>query len=466
MRRWLDKTSLEWQELPKPGAPGEILRQKSFDPTPVRSSRFPELFLKLPDSHKYKYYVGLCTDVGWRVPVASGFLPREPDVDAPPQVRGYHALTLMLLFRPRRLMQDFVMEIVGGDVASLSEDDAWRRVADEYLRWRQHDIDAVAAPYQRRDKAMLHPFPEFDSKVWWACMISQKLRNYNAARARHLHEGSQEPRDLSHLPEYEACVPASEFRTTGACLGSEGEGASSDSESDKSCPSDAGASKQPPKILCKSSRSDAPPSLLCGHMLEGFTVDSFHAPPQHVHARNLEGQYLLDFSERVRHALPLVENLYDRLAIVTSIDIPVDDALQAATQQKSFFKRVDKYELLHADADTFPSRAPNDPFNVRLSEAQTRLCESPHVPSSTVVMEAAFFLLAQGFLNIPDTGTINVKQARAFLWNAAWLQSHMTAKWVAEDKLPDDVLDASSHSFEGYCLAIMGPGGTGQKLQC
>ena len=84
-----------------------------------------------------------------------------------------------------------------------------------------------------------------------------------------------------------------------------------------------------------------------------------------------------------------MENLYDRLATVTSMDIPVDDALRGATQQKSFFKRVDNYELLHADADTFPSRAPNDPFNVKLSEAQTRLCESLHVPSTTVVMQAA-----------------------------------------------------------------------------
>ena len=69
----------------------------------------------------------------WRVPVVKGFLPRAPEADASPQLRGYHALTLMLLFRPYRLMHDFIMEIVGRDVASLSEDDAWRKVSDEYL---------------------------------------------------------------------------------------------------------------------------------------------------------------------------------------------------------------------------------------------------------------------------------------------------------------------------------------------
>ena len=49
--------------------------------------------------------------------------------------------------------------------------------------------------------------------------------------------------------------------------------------------------------------------------------------------------------------------------------------------------------------------------------------------SSTVVMEAAFFLLQEGLLDIPGVGGINVKQARAFLWNAAWLQEHMLKVW-------------------------------------
>ena len=39
--------------------------------------------------------------------------------------------------------------------------------------------------------------------------------------------------------------------------------------------------------------------------------------------------------------------------------------------------------------------------------------------SPTVVMEAAFYLLLEGVLNIQDIGEVNVKQARAFLWNAA-----------------------------------------------
>ena len=43
------------------------------------------------------------------------------------------------------------------------------------------------------------------------------------------------------------------------------------------------------------------------------------------------------------------------------------------------------------------------------------------IPPDTIVMAAAFYLLEAGLLHVPDIGSINVKQARAFLWNAAWL---------------------------------------------
>ncbi len=57
---------------------------------------------------------------------------------------------------------------------------------------------------------------------------------------------------------------------------------------------------------------------------------------------------------------------------------------------------------------------------------------------------------------------MNVKQARAFLWNAAWLQQHMIEVWITEDALPADAATPLSLKFEQYCLAIMGPGGTGK----
>ena len=78
-------------------------------------------------------------------------------------------------------------------------------------------------------------------------------------------------------------------------------------------------------------------------------------------------------------------------------------------------------------------------------------------------MEAAFHLLfAEGLLNVQDLGQINVKQARAFLWNAAWLQEHMSVQWRNEGIPQADLPGDGARHFADFALAIMGPGGTGK----
>ena len=74
-------------------------------------------------------------------------------------------------------------------------------------------------------------------------------------------------------------------------------------------------------------------------------------------------------------------------------------------------------------------------------------------------------MIKQGVLNIPDTGTVNVKQARAFLWNAAWLQEYMNKIWqdgafpAASVRTPRQ---KTQEAFSTVRLAIIGPGGTGK----
>ena len=105
----------------------------------------------------------------------------------------------------------------------------------------------------------------------------------------------------------------------------------------------------------------------------------------------------------------------------------------------------------------------SDEFEKKLSGAIKVMKENgAYTPSTIVIMEAAFELLQSGLLNIPDVGSLNVKQARAFLWNAVWLQHYMNELWQADDKLPSDTWDSTAHKFHNYALAIVGPGGTGQ----
>ena len=102
------------------------------------------------------------------------------------------------------------------------------------------------------------------------------------------------------------------------------------------------------------------------------------------------------------------------------------DAVNAAERQQSFFKAVDGFQLEGMDATHEKPKAST--FGKKLHRAvETLPAVYRHTP--TVVMEAAYTLLQQGLLNIPDVGIINVKQARAFPWNAARLQEYMNAKW-------------------------------------
>ena len=67
-----------------------------------------------------------------------------------------------------------------------------------------------------------------------------------------------------------------------------------------------------------------------------------------------------------------------------------------------------------------------DDFDQQLQRSVKKM-QKTYVPSETVVMEAAFYLIKDGILNTPDFGVVNVKQARAFPWNAARLQEHMNS---------------------------------------
>ena len=60
---------------------------------------------------------------------------------------------------------------------------------------------------------------------------------------------------------------------------------------------------------------------------------------------------------------------------------------------------------------------------------------------------------------------MNVKQARACLWNAAWLQEFMNKRWNTDEVSSAGVRVPRSKTQEAFatmCLAIVGPGGTGK----
>ena len=181
-----------------------------------------------------------------------------------------------------------------------------------------------------------------------------------------------------------------------------------------------------------------------------------------IHARNVEGIYWNDFSAQVSRSFPETSLESPERAEEVSWSVSSGRAIAAAEKQQLFFKAVDKYELEphQTSASVGPSRR-KDPYDLALAAAVDKLPKS-YRKTNTVVMEAAFFLLQQGLLNIPDVGTINVKQARAFLWNAAWLQEHMNDVWNADTPVPMVTVRKNKLDAACFSLAIVGPGGTGK----
>ena len=199
-------------------------RQRSFRAEPVKSRSMPELPLldaSLKPIHEYDYYVHLVTESPWKVPVLHVKMPGVPDVNAKPYEKGIYALFLMLLFRSHRLVPEIAKPPRAGRGLTTQrisdeeqEEDAWTAVYEEFVRWRTHEIDSVAEPYFQSDPTKHLPQPMLHGngddprrRVWWACMISEKLRNYDAAMRKHQVEAFLVPQDLEVLPTYEQTTP-------------------------------------------------------------------------------------------------------------------------------------------------------------------------------------------------------------------------------------------------------------------
>jgi len=463
--------TMSWKELPSPAGPQ---RQRSYVQEPVKSRTLPEFSLLDASKntiHKYGFYVHLLTDTAWNVPVLYCRMPRVPDASAKPMEKGFYGLFLMILFRSHRRVEDLVHPIFTREGVPGLEDDAWVTVDNAFQRWKRDEVDRLAAPYVTKKAGVGRTAPTFGSDEWWACAIYEKLRNYEAAMRKHNVEAYAVPQNLSGLPDYKLAPGLQQ------CDEEKG-AAPPDNESDSSlepaarrdCPEDEAEDfpQQRPRVPGSTAE---PLATRCGELPTGSRVEDFHDPPLRTQRRNCEGRYWQDFAAQARETFPKTYEEGIALARPESLQIDTADALAAVDRQKAFFQSVDKFE---ENVDAFEeARAPvvdtsagtsKDNFDKALHITMTNMPTSYARKSDTIVMEAAFYLIEQGLLNIPDVGGINVKQARAFLWNAAWLQEYMLAQWREAGDLPRVLTEPRNprNNFKNFCLAIMGAGGTGK----
>ena len=181
---------------------------------------------------------------------------------------------------------------------------------------------------------------------------------------------------------------------------------------------------------------------------------------------NREAKYWNKFGEQMAVVyMDQSVNATPQGAVDRSWHIDSGEALRAAEQQKKFFKAMYGFTietLSGADTTSSSSTRTADPYDQVISVAMAKMPQS-YTWTQTIVMEAALHLLTEGLLNVPDVGCINVKQARAFLWNAAWLQefrNNLECRLASEYRQVQQT--SKSIEVDSFHLAIIGAGGTGK----
>ena len=207
-------------------------------------------------------------------------------------------------------------------------------------------------------------------------------------------------------------------------------------------------------------RARDPVSELCGTMPDGCDLNDIVNPLSLQKSRSSEAKYVVDFIKEVTDRIPTQQASADTSTTFHTERLSKNLSLQAADEQKQFFEMVDRFtEDPDGPPQIFKDTKP-DALQGCIDRAITHLSAAPP-RSRTSVVQAALFLLERGVLNIPDVGCINVKQARALLWNALWLQDVMNREWELEDPSSADHSSGGSLA-DGFQFALMGPGGTGK----
>ena len=452
----------------------------------VMSKQYPELPLLHPTSHQpirvHEYFIRLRTHESWRVPILYGAFPKGEQEASSDQERGMLALFLLTLFRPHRNDVELLGEINIHDPPEETSSEPWTSLYVEYKRWRENDIDAVAATYFDRSATEALPEPAFDSTEWWACMVSQSLRNMDMLLSRHHGAEFNVPKDISTLPETAAPQDADGY------AGAEPSEPAGDEDDDcwrphvEQWPEAECPASDVEEINKQESHKFPPPEVSrCGDLPAGTTLEGLHSTP-HA-ARSQEAIYARGFQESMQRGT--TGSRSSELAVAKLVEdelLPTDaaGAALAVAGQIEYFKAIDRYEAdpsildggctakqgepMEAPGTTSMSAPATSPGELkqraRLSLQQSGI--SPSVRSETIVLEAAIHLINTGATTVRYTGEVSVKMSRALIWWGCWLQYHMHRLWFDEGSISSPPSDGATSLFHNFQFALIGPGGTGK----
>lgn len=184
-----------------------------------------------------------------------------------------------------------------------------------------------------------------------------------------------------------------------------------------------------------------------------------------------EARYLRQFMLRAAQSLPLCSEAPVHLADLDGTECALySEVVQASFKEQSlFFKDLDRATVTPHDV-AMAERFEED-LGKKLAKDTATGWMTPMLtdfdaattshPSETIVMEAAFYLIASTLLRIPGTDYVNVKQAIALLQYARWIQCCKTKEWQDQGQLLP-AIDQASLAFQ-LRLVLIGAAGTGKS---
>ena len=249
----------------------------------------------------------------------------------------------MLLFRPHRSIRAlFGRNTITAPLSTRSPMDmdvAWKTIYEEFLRWRKEDIEGIAKRYTARDSSHPQlPAPLFDSSQWWACLIAEKLRNYDAMMSAHKTEAEAMPKLVDLLPDYRppADSSAKEQEAEAALQGLRDYLRPDESDSDAPDHSADEEHLEPPAAPPHFQRPDV---VACGEMPAGSQLEDFHDPPFLKKKKNPEDRYWHGFYMRSREAFEDITKTSEVFPTShVSWQISSGDVLGTAERQSDFLK--------------------------------------------------------------------------------------------------------------------------------
>ena len=275
--------------------------------------------------------------------------------------------------------------------------------------------------------------------------------------------GEQGAPDVSLLPSAhggtdpcEAACSADQDENEVEELGLDGAWRSADNEGLGFEEPDLSEATEPLEVRAKFSSVS---SRLCAFLPEYSSLEDYVTIPTQGFRRCAEVRYAQGYMTCFLKTFPAASESIPKLVIpaVGLSQATVAELSLVSEQQHKFFKDVDAY-VADLPGASVPAQSRTS-LPVGLLSAPSWDCQLSRaikslpvlVPSPFIVVQAALFLIEQKLFVTPDTDLVNVKQARAFLHIASWLQARMMEEW----KYWGELVATSLTEVSGPCVSTV-----------